>query len=280
MIRIITDSTSDFTLKEAQEKGVYLASLNVNIDGIEYKEGVNITHENFYDLNRTAKQTLTSQPSPEAFLELYEKAKSNNEKVIGIFVSTHLSGTFQSASIARDMIDYEDIYLIDTNNISVSIRLMVETALHYIKQGKTYTEVCSIMEDYKKRLDAFAIIDDLNHLKRSGRLSPAKSFLGSVLQLKPITTLAGKVDVVATVRGAKPAIEKTIELIEEKGGMDKEELCVVGYTGKTNQWYNDLKDAISKKYHNGSNIIVTPIGASVGNHVGAGTFAVGYFKNK
>ncbi len=280
MIRIITDSTSDFTQKEADEKGFYLASLTVNIDGKEYNEGKDITHENFYDLAKTADKILTSQPSPEAFLELYNKAKEAGEKVIGIFVSTHLSGTFQSAKMAREMIDYEDIFLVDTNNISVSVRLMVETALAYIKKGVEYKELCEIMQMYKNRLNAYAIIDDLNHLKRSGRLSPAKSFMGSVLQLKPITTLSGKVDVVATVRGAKGAIDKTINFIKENGGLDKNELCVVGYTGKNNLWYQDLKSAIEKEFHNSENIIVTPIGASVGNHVGAGTFAVGYFKNK
>ncbi len=280
MIRIITDSTSDFTLKEAEEKGIYLAGLTVNIDGTEYIEGENITHENFYDLAKKSTKILTSQPSPEVFLELYKKAQANQEKVIGIFVSKHLSGTFQSASMARDMIDYKDIYLIDTNCISVGIRAMIETARSYIEKGVEYSELCEIMEGYKARLNAFAIIDDLSHLKRSGRLSPAKSFVGSMLQLKPITTLSGKVDVVATVRGAKAAIEKTMTLLEEAGSLDKDEICVVGYTGTINEWYKDLKDAIVQKFDNEKNIIITPIGASVGNHVGAGTFAMGYFKKK
>ncbi len=279
MIRIITDSTSDFTKKEADEKGVSLASLTVNIEGKDYYEGVDITYDNFYDLSAGNAKVLTSQPSPETFLNLYNEAKEKGEKVLGIFVSTHLSGTFQSAKMARDMIDYEDIFLLDTNNISVSIRLMVETALSYIKKGIEYKELCDIMMGYKDRLNAYAIIDDLSHLKRSGRLSSAKSFMGSVLQLKPITTLSGKVDVVSTVRGAKGAIDKTINLIKENGGLDSSEICVVGYTGKNNVWYKEFKMAIEKEFNNSQNIILTPIGASVGNHVGSGTFAVGYFKN-
>ncbi len=280
MIRIITDSTSDFTLKEAEEKGIYLAGLTVNIDGTEYVEGDTITHENYYDLAKKSTKILTSQPSPEVFLELYKKAQANGEKILGIFVSKHLSGTYQSACMARDMLEYDDIFLLDTNCISVGIRVMVETARNQIKKGLDFDEVCKKMEEYRDRLNAWAIIDDLSHLKRSGRLSPAKSFVGSMLQLKPITTLSGKVDVVATIRGAKAAIEKTMILLEEAGSLDKDELCVVGYTGTNNEWYKDLKDAIVKNFDNEENIIITPIGASVGNHVGSGTFAMGYFKKK
>ncbi len=279
-IKIITDTTSDIDEKIAKELGVYLASLSITVDGKEYTEGVDITHDNFYEISKD-KKVLTSQPSPERFLEIYQEAKEKGEKIIGLFVSIHLSGTFQSACIAREMIDYEDIYLIDTSSISVGVHLMVKTALRLIQEGVGYKELCEKMEEYKSRLDAYAIIDDLDHLKRSGRLSAGKTFIGSLLQLKPITTLSGKVDVLATVRGSKAAIEKTMQFIDETSGrIDTDELCLVGYTGKKNEWYKDFKQAIVAEYNNENKVMITPIGASVSNHVGAGTFAVGFFKKE
>ena len=132
-IRIITDSTSDISKREAAQKGIGVAGLTVVIDGVEYTEGEDITYENFYSLAENSTQVLTSQPSPSVFAKLFNEAKRAGDKVIGLFVSSHLSGTYQSACIAAESCEMQDIYLIDTQNISISVRLMVYTALELIK---------------------------------------------------------------------------------------------------------------------------------------------------
>ena len=119
-IRIITDSTSDISKREAAQKGIGVAGLTVVIDGVEYTEGEDITYENFYSLAENSTQVLTSQPSPSVFAKLFNEAKRAGDKVIGLFVSSHLSGTYQSACIAAESCEMKDIYLIDTQNISIS----------------------------------------------------------------------------------------------------------------------------------------------------------------
>ena len=280
-IKIITDSTSDITISEANEKGIGLASLTVVIDGIEYKDGVNLTHENFYALaDATATPIITSQPSPDEFLKLFNQAKANGEKVLGIFVSHHLSGTYQSACIARDNCDYDDIYLLDTQNISISVRLMVYTAMELVKSGMEFSEICSKMEEYRDRLDAYTIVGDLKFLKRSGRLSPTTAFVANLFNMKPITTLKGKVEVVGKARGVRAAIEKTIDLIKKTTtGVDISEISIIGYTG-SETWYKDMVIYCEEHLKLGAKLQVHPIGASVGNHVGPGSVAFAFFRNR
>ena len=115
MIKIITDSTSDIDLKYAKELNIEVVPLKVIIDGKEYKDRIDLQPEEFYDL-LVNSQTLpsTSQPSPQDFVDLYETAKNNNDSVIVITLSSVISGTYQSANLAKDLVDYDDIYVIDS----------------------------------------------------------------------------------------------------------------------------------------------------------------------
>lgn len=281
-IRIITDSTSDINVDEAREKGIGVGRVTIVMDGVEYIEGDNITYENFYDIleNSTGTQ-LTSQPSPSQFLNLFNRAKEAGDQVIGLFVSSQLSGTYQSACIAAQNCEYEHIHLVDTGNISISVRLMVYTAMKFIEQGMDYETLCKTMDEYAQRLDAFAIIGDLKYLKRSGRLSPTTTFVANLFNVKPITTLKGKVEVVGKARGIQSAIDKTFDIITTAtGGIDNDEMCIVGYTGPQTTWYKDFVIKGEERKIFGKNLKVFPIGASVGNHMGAGSVAFAFFRKK
>ena len=130
MIKIITDSTSDIDLKYAQELNVEVVPLKVIIDGKEYKDRIDLQPEEFYDL-LVNSQTLpsTSQPSPQDFVDLYETAKNNNDSVIVITLSSVISGTYQSANLAKDLVDYDDIYVIDSLGTTQMQRLLVLKAV-------------------------------------------------------------------------------------------------------------------------------------------------------
>lgn len=281
-IKIITDSTSDITIKEATEKGIGLASVTVVIDGIEYTDGVDLTYENFYLLSEASNSpVITSQPAPTEFTRLFNEAKKNGDQVLGIFVSANLSGTYQSACVGREAVEYDDIYLLDTHNISVSVRLMVYTALKLIESGMEYKELCAVMDEHRDRLEAYAIIGDLKHLKRSGRLSPTATFVANLFNMKPITTLKGRVEVVGKARGIKAAVAKTVDLINATTkGVDENESCIIGYTGSTETWYKDMAVYFEDHLKLGTRLQVYPIGASVGNHMGAGSAAFAFFKKK
>ena len=129
MIKILVDSSSELTKKEAEEKGFLFVPISVNIGGREYRDGVDLTKDKFYDLLVNGGEfPQTSQPSPQAFLELFEQAKKNGDEVVAILLSSALSGTYQSAVLAKQMVDYEGIYLIDSLTATGVIQSLADYA--------------------------------------------------------------------------------------------------------------------------------------------------------
>src|SRR5699024_1927769 len=153
MIKIITDSTSDIDLKYAQELNVEVVPLKVIIDGKEYKDRIDLQPEEFYDL-LVNSQTLpsTSQPSPQDFVDLYETAKNNNDSVIVITLSSVISGTYQSANLAKDLVDYDDIYVIDSLGTTQMQRLLVLKAVALRDEGMVAQDIYTFLEEYKHRI--------------------------------------------------------------------------------------------------------------------------------
>ena len=130
MIRIITDSTADFPQNEAQALGLRVIPLQVNIDGEMYRDGLDLEPESFYEMLAEAKNLpTTSQPSPEQFLTEFEQAKQAGDEVVCITLSGELSGTLQSAMIAREEVGYAPIHIVDSRNVTLAEQLLVTTRL-------------------------------------------------------------------------------------------------------------------------------------------------------
>lgn len=127
MIKIITDSTSDIDIEYARKKDIDIVALKVIIDGKEYKDRIDLQPQQFYQLLEDSDVLpTTSQPSPQDFLELYETHQQNNDDILVLTLSSEVSGTYQSACIAKDLLGYENIYIIDSFNATQGLRLLVE----------------------------------------------------------------------------------------------------------------------------------------------------------
>lgn len=167
MIKILVDSSSELTKKEAEEKGFLFVPISVNIGGREYRDGVDLTKDKFYDLLVNGGEfPQTSQPSPQAFLELFEQAKKNGDEVVAILLSSALSGTYQSAVLAKQMVDYEGIYLIDSLTATGVIQILADYAQELIEKGKSAAEVAERTDVFKTRVHAIAMVDTLEFLQR------------------------------------------------------------------------------------------------------------------
>ena len=126
MIKLITDSTSDIEKQEAEKCGITIVPLKVIIEGNDYRDRVDLNAEDFYPLLELCENLpTTSQPSPQDFLTVYEKAKEANDNIIVITLSSAISGTYQSACIAKDLLDYEDIHIIDSLNATQGLHILV-----------------------------------------------------------------------------------------------------------------------------------------------------------
>lgn len=280
MIKIITDSTSDIDLKYAQELNVEVVPLKVIIDGKEYKDRIDLQPEEFYDL-LVNSQTLpsTSQPSPQDFVDLYETAKNNNDSVIVITLSSVISGTYQSANLAKDLVDYDDIYVIDSLGTTQMQRLLVLKAVALRNEGMSAQDLYTFLEAYKHRIRLFAFVDTLEYLYKGGRLSRTAATAGTLLKFKPIIGFdEGKLDVFAKARGTQKATAKIIDLIQQDGEMDLNEPICIGYTGSSDG-LDKFENTLRETLHFGETLhgIVGPV---IGTHAGPGARLIAYVKKQ
>ena len=280
MIKIITESTSDIDLKYAQELNVEVVPLKVIIDGKEYKDRIDLQPEEFYDL-LVNSQTLpsTSQPSPQDFVDLYETAKNNNDSVIVITLSSVISGTYQSANLAKDLVDYDDIYVIDSLGTTQMQRLLVLKAVALRNEGMNAQDLYTFLDIYKHRIRLFAFVDTLEYLYKGGRLSRTAATAGTLLKFKPIIGFdEGKLDVFAKARGTQKATAKIIDLIQQDGEMDLDEPICIGYTGSSDG-LDKFENTLRETLHFGETLhgIVGPV---IGTHAGPGARLIAYVKKQ
>ena len=169
-IRIITDSSADFELAAAKRRGVSVVSMSIQFGGASFLDGKSITHDLFYRLLQERKENpSTSQPTPADFLRVFEEAKAAKEPAVAILLSSALSGTLQSALIAKEMCGYDPIYIVDSMTATAGIQILVNYACKLRDSGLPAPEIAEAVERIKDRVRIFAVIDTLEYLRRGGR---------------------------------------------------------------------------------------------------------------
>ena len=275
--RIIIDSTCDLTPEI--KKQVHVVPLTVHFGEEEYIDGVTIDHKQFYEkLIETDVHPSTSQATPAAFEEEYEKAKAAGESAVVITLSSKLSGTYQSAVIATE--DYGDIYVVDSASVTLGTSILVELALRLAEQGLTAAEIAKQLEEEKKKIVLVALVDTLEYLKKGGRISKTVAAFGTVLNIKPVLSVVdGEIQMLGKARGSKMGNNLLIQEINKAGGVDFSKPFLLGYSG--------LSDALLLKYiedsrylweEGSSEIRYTTVGSVIGTHAGPGAVAVAFFR--
>lgn len=277
-VRIITDSTSDISQEMAKDLGISIVPLKVIFGDKEYKEGIEISMEGFYEKLVTAeKLPTTSQPAPDDFLVHFNQAKEAGDSVVVIVIAGKLSGTCQSALIAKDMADYSRIYVVDSLNTITGLRLLVDHAIKLRDQGVEAAKIAETLESLKDRIVLLAAVDTLEYLHKGGRLSKSSAILGTLLKFKPIITLKeGAIGVVDKERGTNKAIARILEAIDEFGAIDKNYPVFFGYTAEDSKALL-LVEKVTEKYSL-TNAALFPVGCVVGTHVGPGACVITYIR--
>lgn len=277
MTRIVVDTTFDFTKEEASALGIELVPLSTTIDNVTYKDRFDLTAEKFYTLlENTDDFPKTSQPSPEDFLNVYNSG-NKEEDILVLTVTSKLSGTCQSANLAKSISEKEDhIYVIDTCTGSFASKLVALKALELVKENKDIKEIVSYLEEYKTRIELFAVVDTLDYLLKGGRISKTSAFAGSLLKFKPVlTVLEGKLEAIDKKRGMNKATSRIVELVKEKG-IDKSEPVLFGYSGNNtdmDSFIDVMKEELElKDYTTGM------IGPVIGSHAGPGAKLIAFVR--
>lgn len=271
MIRILVDSSADFTAQELKERNMELVPISITLDGKSYRDGIDITKNELYEmLTKTDDFPKTSQPSPQDFLDVFEDVKEKGDSVIFLSLSSGLSGTFQSATLAKSMAEYDEIYLVDTLSATHAIRILAEHALKLRDEGKDAATIAAELEDLKSRIVILAAVDTLEFLYKGGRLNKATAAVGELANLKPIVTVnaEGKVSVVAKCLGRNKALASLTKMISEKEIDTNFPVYSLYAYGEENTEKLEEKlvaagISISERQQ---------IGATIGSHVGPGAY--------
>lgn len=276
-IRIITDSASD--IPQNNPYGITVLPMSIRFGDTEYKDGIDLTAKEFYEkLIENDELPATSLVSPAAFEDAFKEAVDNDEKVIAITISSNLSGTYQSATLAAAEFP-NDVYVVDSKNVAVGERILVEFATELLNKGFSAKEIAEQLETEKEKIHLLGVLDTLEYLKKGGRISSTVAFVGGALNLKPVVTIKdGAVSMIGKARGSKNGNNFLVKEIENTSGVDFTKPLCLGYAG--------LDDTLLQKYIEDSsdlweghkeNLKISPIGATIGTHCGPGTIAVAFF---
>ena len=270
-MRIICDSMADVPKDIIEKFNVKVLPLTVIIDDKEYLDGIDLTHEEFYQILRNNENIpKTSQVTYGMFLETFEEITSKGEEILYIGGSSSASGTFQSATMARnDIANKDKIHLFDTYSLSVSAGLFVVKACQLKEQGLSITEIIKELEILKGSETAVFFVDDLKHLQKGGRISSTKATIGTLLKIKPILTLdEGIVVPHSQVRGTKQVYSSMIDFTLKKKTALKDRIILIGYCDNIKD-LEGFKTALSNYVDlNLENIHTVKIGAGVSSHSG------------
>lgn len=262
-IQIITDSTAYFTREDSIEKNINIVPLSVNFCGDVNKEGFPGEFKVFFDkLMNTNEFPTTSQPAAGDFVETYKKALENGDEIITIVISSELSGTYNSARLAADMLAADKITVIDSKTSAGNLKLLVEKAVQLSKQGLSRKEIENEIIRLRDNMSINLTVDTLEYLKRGGRLSNTNAFIGTLLNIKPVIGLVdGKLVPIGKERGKKKAMETIISLVPEN--VKRISVAHVQNLNEAQQYKNELE----KKFENAT-ITIDELGPVVGSHIG------------
>lgn len=201
----MTDSASDFNIELEHKFNISVVPLSVIFDKESLKDRTEINSEKFFNKLKTVEQVpVTSQVTPKEFLEVFKPILEEKDEILAIFMSSKMSGTFNSALLAKEMLNTDKITLIDSKMVSLGEGLLVYKAAQMISEGKQIDEIVNKLNVYIEKTKAFMILDTLEYLRKGGRLSASQAFIGGVLNLKPILTFSnGELIPLDRVRGRK-----------------------------------------------------------------------------
>ena len=279
-VRIITDSASD--MSPAEHPALSVLPLSVTFGTDVYMDGVDIDHQRFYEmLVERDELPKTGQVNPYAFSQAIAEAREAGDEAVIITVGAKLSGTNQSARTALAEAPGGDVYVVDSNNVTLGERVLVEYALRLVDEGQGAAQIAAAVEAVRDRVVVIGLLETLEYLVRGGRLSAAAGAVGTLLNVKPVVAAEdGLIVQLGKARGSKNGRNLLNQKVEKAGGIDFSMPLALGYTG--------LSDAVLKKYiedsaalwagHTEGELPVHTIGATIGTHVGPGAVAVAFFQ--
>ncbi len=274
---IVTDSTADLSREVREELGIVLVPLKVHFGQEVYLDSVTIESDEFFEkLTASSSLPTTSQPSPADFMEIYERLLQENPgaHIISVHLSSAFSGTYQSAVLARSLMEREDeITILDSKSASYGFGLPVIAAARMALEGSSKEAILDEIARLREDIRFYFLVDTLEYLQKGGRIGKAAALFGSILNIKPILIVDGEgmVASVDKVRGQRKAMARIMELLKEdfSGVPVNISMAWAHHQGNAMELCE-----LAKAHFDVREVSYTKLGAVIGTHVGPGTSAI------
>lgn len=276
MINIVTDSSCDLSEEYIQKHNIRVVPLYVRIDDEEYLDGVDITPREFYDkMYKSPKLPKTSQPSPVNFLKAFKESAEEGAKTLCITLTSRMSGTFQSANIAKNMSGLgDDVAVFDSLSATGGINLQIMQAVEMIKDGLNLNEIVEKLKKYRDEdMTMFALLNTLENVVKGGRLSKFQGAIGNFFNIKVILDIVdGTVVVADKLRGKKQLFERSFEKISERVSDFSKRVFFINHV---DNWEDAelLKQEIIKRF-NPKDVILGYMGPTISTYAGKGGIVI------
>jgi len=281
-IAIVTDSTSAISQTEAANLGnVFVVPITVNINGQSYREGIDITNDEFYSTLATLKKLpTTAPPTPQEMIDQYDKLGADGyDEIFSIHLTSGITGFVNNLKIITKDYQKATIHVYDSHVTVQALGYMVKYASKMANDGLSGSEILDNLNKMRDSLDEYFVVNDLKNLVVGGRLTNAAAFAGSILKIKPVLTLNDKysieaIDKIRTLKKARSYIEDKFKAAYEQSKFPLHVLL----TGTNNQEaINEWKDEMVSKYPNAT-FESGQIGPVVGTHIGSDAFVILWLK--
>ncbi len=279
MIKIVTDSTAYLPQSIVEKNDLRVVPLCVHFGDRTYREGVDLSHDEFYTrLKEAPVLPTTSQPSAGEFHQVFSELVAQGHEIVTLTISSRLSGTWNSAMAAKEMIPDARISVVDSLSTSVGLMLMIEAAVNARNAGASREEIVQQVEEIKKKMNVFFVVDTLEYLAKGGRIGNAKAFLGTLLKVKPILFLKdGAIEPLEQVRSKRKAQARMVDLVVECMGGDGKE----AHIALVDALVPEESTVLAKEIHERLGCeppIMTQLGPVIGTHTGPGVVGVAAYR--
>lgn len=276
MFKIITDSGSDYREERAKELGIDIAHLKISFSDEVLIQHAESDVDHFYKkLAESKKLPMTSQPSPQDFLDLYNKYPE--AEILVLTLSSGLSGTFNSAELAKAMTEKPDrITIVDTKQGTLSQNVVVAEAIRLQAAGQDIAEVAAVCRELAEKTTIVGLIDTLEYLKKGGRIPKSMAAIGTIMNMKPVVEMKdGVLSTVGKARGHKAGLKILAERLSTLG-IDPNYKVFIGTSGTT-KFLSEI-EGLLKTEHPTVEFEVSKIGGIIGTHIGPDAVGVGFVK--
>lgn len=278
-IKIVTDSTAYLSEDTVRAHDIRVVPLFVHFGNQDFKEGVELSIHEFYERLREAPELpSTSQPSAGEFHQVFQELAEQGHQVLTLTISSKLSGTWNSAMAAKEMLPEAEIRVVDSLSTSVGLHLMIMAAIEATQNGAHLQEVVDQVESIRDKLNVLFVVDTLEYLAKGGRIGNAKAFLGTLLKVKPILILEdGAIEPLEQVRSKRKAEMRMLDLIEERlGGEAPQAKIAVTHAlvpDEAQILAQELMDRLGC-----SEPVMAEVGPVIGTHTGPGVVGVAAYR--